>query len=246
MAAARAEDRVHPLVPPLALAVITLIGAAVVIVAGHPETRPKTTTTTAVPHPVGRYGGGKTSPRGRRRAVRPVKAPLWVSQELGRVDPSAPLVRKVGGSLRVTLTRRGFVLEYRGALLARYDTRLGRVGRVVRHRFGLERSFRRAIDATVVRGSVTSSYLVVGRHRGLHTWTWRLQTNLRPRVRADGALLLEGTDSLLVLPPRIYDRTGRNVTPRRLRWRLRGAGNAFVLSVQLDDGRLSIPYVISG
>jgi hypothetical protein len=243
-AAARADERVHPLVPPLALAVITLVGAAVVIAAGHPEA--SKTKKTTVTHPAGRYRGGKLAPRGRRRVIPRVRTPLWVSRELGRVDPSAPLVRNIDGSLRVTLTRRGFVLEYRGALLARYGTRLGRVRRPVRHRYGLERPFPTAIDATVVRGSVTSSYLVVGRHRGLHTWTWRLQTNLRPRVRGDGALLLQGRDSLLVLPPRIYDRRGRNVTPRRLRWRLRGAGNGFILSVQLDDRRLGIPYVISG
>jgi hypothetical protein len=238
------DDRVHPLVPPLALAVITLVGAAVVIAAGHPGSAAEP----RVLHRSPPYHGGKLAPRERPRpkpTPRPVELPAWVRRELGPVSPTAPLVRKAG-PLRVTLTRRGFVLEYRDALLSRYATRIGRLRGVIRHRNGLERPFGAVIDVTTVRGSVTSSYLVVGRYRGAHTWTWRLQTNLQPRIQRNGGLLLLGSDSLLVLPPRVYDARGRNVTRPRLRWRLRGAGNAFVLSVRLNDRRLSLPYVISG
>jgi hypothetical protein len=238
-------ERIHPFVPPLALAVITLIGAAIVI--GFDHSSSSTTTTTTPPVQVIKYRGGKLPPRAHKPPVtRPVAVPRWLGRELGPKSPGAPLVRVVSRDLRITITRRGFVIDYRKAHLSRNATGIGKIGPLVRYRRGTIRRVPLGFDATVVRGSVTSSYLLVNQRFGSRTWTWHVSTNLKPRVRKDGALPLSGPDSFLVQPPRVYDRIGRDVTPRGLRWRLAREAGGYRLGVLITDRRLPLPYVISG
>jgi hypothetical protein len=156
--------------------------------------------------------------------------------------------------LRITITRRGFVIDYRGAHVSRFATGVGHVGPLLRFRDGVVRRIDLGADATGVRGSVTNSYLVVDRRLGSRTWTWHITTNLEPAIRSDGALLLSGADSFVVQPPRIFDRSGTDVTvyvhgpahPGRLRWRIAPEGDGYRLSVRIVDRYLALPYVISG
>jgi hypothetical protein len=172
--------------------------------------------------------------------------PAWLVRELGARRPGGPLVYQVSQILRIVVTKRGFAIDYRGARLARYATGVGKVGQLVRYQRGAYRRLSLGLDATVVRGSTTNSYLVVNRRYGSRTWTWHLDTNLRPQVREDGALLLEGSDSFLVQPPKMYSGRGKDVTPRGLRWRLAKEGSGYRLSLRLNDKTLPLPYVISG
>ena len=182
-----AGQRVHPLVPPLALAVVTLIGAAIVIGFGHPSSSSKPVVKRAVPYRGGKlprrpHGGG-----GPKKPVEtPAAAPRWLARALGRREPSAPLVHDVSRDLRITITDRGFRIDYRGAHIARYATGLDRLGRPVRYVNGVLRRLALGADVTVVRDSVTNAYLLVGQRFGSRTWTWHLATNLRPRIRGDG------------------------------------------------------------
>ena len=240
-------ERVHPLVPPLALAVITLIGAAIVIGFGHPGSSSKPVVKRAI-----LYGGGKLPRRphgggGPKKPVEtPVAAPRWLARALGGRNASAPLVHDVSRDLRITITDRGFRIDYRGAHIARYATGLDRLGRPVRYVNGVLRRLALGADVTVVRDSVTNAYLLVGQRFGSRTWTWHLATNLRPRIRGDGALVLTGPESFLVQPPQIFDRRGKDVSPRGLRWGLAREPGGYRLSVLLVDRRLPLPYVISG
>jgi hypothetical protein len=93
---------------------------------------------------------------------------------------------------------------------------------------------------------VTSSYLFVKQRFGSRTWTWHVTTNLKPKVRKDGALLLSGPDSFLVQAPRIYSKAGKDVTPRGLRWSLTPEAGGYRIGIRLFDPNLPIPYVISG
>lgn len=237
-----AVERIHPLVPPLALAVITLIGAAIVIGFDHSRS------TTKPPVQVIKYRGGKLPPKKHDKppVTRPVAVSGWLARELGAKSPGAPLVRVVSPDLRIAITRRGFVIDYRKAHLSRNATGIGKIGPLIRYKRGALRRVPLGFDATVVRGSVTSSYLLVNQRFGSRTWTWHVSTNLKPRVRKDGALLLSGPDSFLVQPPRIYNRGGKDVTPRGLRWRLGREAGGYRLGVLLNDRSLPLPYVISG
>ncbi len=249
----------HPLVPPLALGVIALVGTAILIGIGDDR---KTVSRNPLPPPPRSiaYGGGKTLPIRKqptgepppppppaRPVVEPAPAPpAWFRRELGLSRPSAPLLRVVIPGFSVRLGGRSFVIRYRSARLSRTVTRLPPVGASHRFENGVSRRTRYGQSATVLRGSATTAYLLVTSHRGVRLWTWRLWTNLRPSVRADGALLLRGRYSFLVNAPTVYDAKGRAVTPKGLRWRLGRDGDAWRLSLRLDDSRLPVPYVISG
>ncbi len=246
-------ERLHPLVPPLALGVITLVGAAIVIGLGRSDEKKKTTTTTTTttaPPVVIPYRGGKLPPQKHTQPKPhpkpPVAVPRWLAAELGPKSPTAPLVRVVSRDLKITITRRGFVIDYRKAHLERYATGLGPVGPPVRYRTGVLRRLPLGFDATVIQGSVTSSYLLVKQRFRSRTWTWHVSTNLKPKVRKNGALLLSGPDSFLIQAPRIYREGRKDVTPRGLRWNLVPEAGGYRIGIRLFDPNLPIPYVISG
>lgn len=283
----RSTPRIHRLVPPLGLGVVTLFGAAIVIGFGngestptaattrtHPATTSPTTAPTTAPTTVPTttpttaptttttptttatttttearrvFRGGKVPPR-RRTGPQPLVLPPWLARELGPRSAKAKLVRKPSQNLTIDLRHRGFTIRYGPATLTRFPTRVGKVGAPQKHVYGVVRRNGVGDEATAVRGNVTSAYIVVTRRQGPRVWTWHLDTNLKPRIRADGAVVLAGRVGLLVEPPLIYDRAGEEITTvgRKARFRLAKEGSGWRLSLPIDDRVLPIPYVIAG
>lgn len=256
--------------PPLALALITLIGAALVIVFDPGDGAATRSATPYVgskqePGPrrngngdyggrkqdAAKYGGGKQDVAeysgGKRNVGETAALSLpWLVRELGSPRPRAPLSRRVAPGFRVAFTRRGYVITYGRARFARSATRLAHTGPLQRFAHGVTRRTPLGEDTTVLRHGATIAYIVVRRHRGVRLWSWQLETNLRPRLRADGSLLLRGRATLLVQPPEVIDRNGIEVTPPGARWRLAREGNGWRLAYLLDDSRLPLPYAIAG
>ncbi|MCW2928668.1 MAG: hypothetical protein JWM86_2636, partial [Thermoleophilia bacterium] len=100
-------------------------------------------------------------------------------------------------------------------------------------------------DVDIVHDHVTAQLreqLVVHRHQGVRTWSWRLagdgvRTGL-PRLDASGDIVLANGGRILA--PRIYDATGTVIPISGLAWQLRGLD----FSLTVDDANLALPYVI--
>ena len=101
-------------------------------------------------------------------------------------------------------------------------------------------------DVTVLREGAVSAYILVRKHLGTRLWTWRVETNLEPRLQESGSVLLSGPVSLLIQPPQVLDRSGKAITPGGSRWQLAREGSGWRLGFRLDDSRLPLPYAISG
>ncbi|MBA2460941.1 MAG: hypothetical protein H0V45_04110, partial [Actinobacteria bacterium] len=104
-------------------------------------------------------------------------------------------------------------------------------------------------EAVTVASDRTEQFLTVGERQGRRRWRWELATlDLVPRVGADGAVgfIRNGrlSDRLVLEPVRILDGEARDVTPRGLRWSVSGSAGRWWLELDLDDGRLPLPYVI--
>src|SRR5919204_284548 len=93
-----------------------------------------------------------------------------------------------------------------------------------RYRRGVVRRTGFGSEAIVVDSTRSEDFLTVSHHRGSHTWRWRLGfVNLHPRSRVDGSIDLLGSGARVpprIMPVRITDGRGRDVTPATARWRL--------------------------
>src|SRR2546427_12730631 len=83
----------------------------------------------------------------------------------------------------------------------------------------------------------------------MHTWRWRLDTPLEARVSDRGwvGFFDRRTNRLMsvAMPPvKIFDATGKDITPNKLAWRLEVIKRQQYLTVTLDDGKLPLPYTI--
>jgi RHS repeat-associated protein len=104
-------------------------------------------------------------------------------------------------------------------------------------------------EAVTLDGQSAEQLLTVRAKQGVHVWRWRLQSSLQARVSPSGSVgFFAGRTSRLadveIRPVRIYDRLGRDVTPRGAHWDLQSHGRSRWLTLALDDRALPLPYTI--
>ncbi|HET7449750.1 MAG TPA: invasin domain 3-containing protein, partial [Gaiellaceae bacterium] len=97
-------------------------------------------------------------------------------------------------------------------------------------------------ESVTLSGISAEEFLTVSTHQGARTWRWRLDTTLDPHLR-DGVVSFTDRSGKAVLlhvgQPAILDAHGRRIdVPAH--WGLAGR----VLTLALDDSRLSLPYTI--
>ncbi|MGB2951988.1 MAG: hypothetical protein WBB74_01200, partial [Gaiellaceae bacterium] len=171
--------------------------------------------------------------------------PAFLTRALGVPQTDAPLVRKPARGTKVTIGPRGYTVAQGGGSFSlttesRGGWRRYAHGASRRTPFGLE-------TITVDRRKTEESLLVTRRH-GRTTWRWRLSApGLRPRITSSGALgFVKGhlVMPLSVEPVKIFDVSGRDVTPGSARWSLGRRDGGWWLELRLDDSKLPLPYVI--
>jgi hypothetical protein len=164
----------------------------------------------------------------------------FVAHALGKRTPSAPLARPMDADALQRVTQHGMTVSTHGQSIAvALD---GARGTWTRHANGVERMLPFGRESIVLTRLSTEELVTVERHLGTRTWRWRLDSSLAPALKADGSVAL-GT-RLAILPVAILDSTGRNITPRGLRWTLAHMHGATWLQLRLSDGSLPLPYVI--
>jgi hypothetical protein len=116
------------------------------------------------------------------------------------------------------------------------------------HQHGVQRKLPFGSEAIVLGLNRIEQSLTVDKRQGTRTWRWRLDAaKLAPRLTADGTIrFADGKkDSWLrILPIVVFDKSGKDITPRGLRWSLERAGKTRWLQLRLNDADLPLPYVI--
>ncbi|HEV7133533.1 MAG TPA: hypothetical protein VGN27_07390, partial [Gaiellaceae bacterium] len=182
------------------------------------------------------------------RAV-PSATPAFLTKALGAPQRSASLVRKPAPHLRVAIGDHGFTYASDGlAALGIAATGLTG-GPWKRYAHGTLRTTPFGHEAVTVNGSLAEHLITVDRHVGKHVWTWQLNTFLRPRVSPNGyvGFIDPATHRLLdlnLLPVKIFDGSGKDVTPKGSHWSLSQNAKGSLLTLALDDSKLSLPYTI--
>src|SRR5712691_5648442 len=173
--------------------------------------------------------------------------PGFLSQQLGapRHSPFVSkdrisTVRIAGGGFSVG-TRKGTValnLALRGA------------GPWTSFAHGAARNTRVGVETITRSVAGAEDFLAVLDHHGTRTWRWSLDTpGLEPALLPNGeiAFRIPGAQwaGMWIPKPHIFDHSGREVSPRGLRWTLDKAhvGGA-VLALRLNDRKLPTPYIV--
>ena len=103
-------------------------------------------------------------------------------------------------------------------------------------------------ESVTVGPGQAEQFLTVTRRQGTRTWEWKLDTNLEPKSRSNGFVDFFASGNAVpefeVLPVRILDVQGADVTPEQLRWQLKKAHGSWRLLLNLDDAKLPTPYLI--
>ena len=176
-----------------------------------------------------------------------LSGPSFLAKALGSSVASAPLRQDAATRVAVTIDRAGFTVSRKGSAVSLAQEHAG-AGRWDRFEHGVSRRTPFGHETIVVDRMKAEQFLTVDKHQGLKTWSWALQaSNLRPRLRADGAVeFLAGgrLAPLLISPVDILGARGTSVTPAGLRWSLARQGSSWRLELRLDDSRLQLPYVI--
>ena len=91
--------------------------------------------------------------------------------------------------------------------------------------------------------------MTVEKRQGRRTWSWKLDTAMRPRLLGDGGVGFVDRKTGRVMDIAlgkavIYDSEGRDVTPEGARWSVRTTGRTTTLALALDDSSLALPYTI--
>jgi hypothetical protein len=172
-----------------------------------------------------------------------------VDRALGSQQTSTPLTRTPAQGLKVEIQTHGFTYDAGpdGTVgLAAVD-----LGSDQRHSFanGTLRYLSFGSEAVTVNGGKAEEYLTIGRKLGTHTWRWRLDTSLEARVSDRGWVGFfdrrsNRLMSVAMLPVKIFDAEGHDVTPAKLKWQLQVVKGRQYLTLTLDDAKLPLPYTI--
>src|SRR5205807_6785043 len=101
-------------------------------------------------------------------------------------------------------------------------------------------------QAIAVNGDKAEQYLTVDRKLGTRTWRWHLDTSLQARVSDRGWVgFFDSSNKLMpvaMLPAKIFDANGHDVTPDKLHWGLQAIKRQQYLTLTVDDSQLPGPY----
>ena len=115
------------------------------------------------------------------------------------------------------------------------------------HEHGAQRTTPVGRETILLNGESAEELLTVSKHQGRHTWRWRLDTRLAPRVTPQGVVGFfagKRLTSMQIEPVAILDARGHDVTPRGLHWSVSKTGKHTWLELTLDDTKLDAPYTI--
>src|SRR5580765_8130522 len=189
------------------------------------------------------------------RGARAHDASVFLTRELGP-PLDRPLVRTPAhATTRLVKPALGGKLEIREGGLkvttgqASVSLRFGTArGSWRLHQHGVQRKLSFGSEAIVLGLNRVEQSLTVDKRQGTRTWRWRLDAaKLASRLTADGTVrFADGRkdSGLRILPVVVFDKTGKDITPRGLRWSLERAGKRRWLQLRLNDAGLPLPYVI--
>ena len=117
------------------------------------------------------------------------------------------------------------------------------------HQHGVQRKLPFGSEAIVLGLNRVEQSLTVDERQGTRTWRWRLDAGqARSAAHAPTAPFGSPTGNkdsgLRILPVVVFDKSGKDITPRGLRWSLDRAGKTRWLQLRLNDADLPLPYVI--
>ncbi len=175
--------------------------------------------------------------------------PKFLTRALGAPRPKASLVRTQAHGTATTIGRSGYAVSNSiGTVRVTQPDTTSRTW--VHFANGTSRRTSYGSEAIVLGGKRANAeqYLTVGKHNGERTWTWRLSVgSLTPTLRPDGSVLISPAHVVAgfsILPLAIFDKRGKNVTPRGAAWGLVHKSGSWWLTLAIDDSKLPIPYVI--
>jgi hypothetical protein len=173
--------------------------------------------------------------------------PSFLHEALGTPQSAAPLLRRPADGVRVAIDSDRFTVAH-GADSVSLTAESNGDAEWRRFENGVTRATPFGAETVVVDGDRTEQYLTVTERQGAATWRWLLTADgLEPRLTADGGvefLRQPERTGLRILPARLYDLAGRDVTPAGVRWSLTGGEESRWLELRFDDANLPLPYVI--
>ncbi|HXE93949.1 MAG TPA: hypothetical protein VN544_09140, partial [Gaiellaceae bacterium] len=189
------------------------------------------------------------------RGAKAHDASVFLTRELGP-PLDQPLVRTPARATpRLVKPALGGKLEIRDGGLkitsghATVSLRFGKASGAWRgHQHGVQRKLPFGSEAIVLGLNRVEQSLTVDKRQGTRTWRWRLDAaKLAARLTADGTVRFANgkkDSGLRILPVVVFDKRGKDITPRGLRWSLERAGKTRWLQLRLNDADLPLPYVI--
>ena len=175
--------------------------------------------------------------------------PSFLTRALGAPQPGAPLVRKPAPGRRVAIGKHGFAYRTAGTPELALEAAGVRGSAWRRYEHGTHRTTAFGSESVTLDGDRVEHSLTLSRRLGTHTWRWRLDSKLVPRVSPNGyvGFFDPSTKALAdveIEPVTIFDAKGKDVTPAGARWSVARTGAQRWLTLTLDDERLPLPYTI--
>ncbi|MFL5968010.1 MAG: beta strand repeat-containing protein, partial [Gaiellaceae bacterium] len=179
------------------------------------------------------------------RGAKAHDASAYLTRELGSPLSSASLVRVPARNVRVTIRKGGFDLHAPEGSLSLVAQHPGS-GTWRHFQHGALRTIAYGQEAVTMHRSGVEESLRIIRPQGRHTWRWRLDSSVDPRL-SNGVVAFFDRKRMVNLEidrVRIYDDNGRDITPDGAHWSLVRRGKTNWLELMLDDSKLATPYTI--
>ncbi len=176
-------------------------------------------------------------------------APRFLATVLGPRQTDAPLRRSLPHGWSAGVDRsEGFGASGRGSRLTLAVTGAGD-GSWNGFRHGVSRQTPFGLQTVTTYPGTTEEFLTVSTRQGVKTWRWGLglSRELKLRTSRDGRVFA-GTSAepqrFQILPVKILDTKGRDITPPGARWNVAERDGRSELTLRVDDSKLPLPYVI--